>query len=261
MPRFDANLTMLFNEVGFLERFSMAANAGFDGVEYAYPYPYDKQQLVDRLGENNLRQILHNLPSGNWDSGERGIACLPDRINEFQDGVGKAVEYATYLGCKQVNCLAGITPENVPQDAIYETMISNLTFAATKLGEKNIDLLVEAVNTRDVPGFFVTSTQQVRSIINEIGLPNIGLQYDVYHMQIMQGDIVTTMKENLDVMKHIQIADNPGRNEPGTGEINYPFIFQSLDIMGYEGWIGCEYIPINNTVSGLQWASQYLPGR
>ena len=258
MPRLDANLTMLFNEVDFLDRFEAAAKAGFPGVEYAYPYSYDKERLVEELERNNLRQVLHNLPPGDWGAGERGIACLPDRVGEFQDGVGIAIEYANALGCKQVNCLAGIAPEGVDPDTLYRTLVSNLTFAASKLEEAGILLLVEAANTRDMPGFFVNHTTEVRSIIEEVGSQNLKLQYDVYHMQIMQGDLIPTIKADLDIIRHIQIADNPGRHEPGTGEIRYPFILQSLDVMGYDGWVGCEYVPLTTTEAGLHWASAYL---
>ncbi|MBE13386.1 MAG: hydroxypyruvate isomerase [Chloroflexi bacterium] len=258
MPKFAANLTMMFNEVEFLDRFEAAASAGFKGVEYLFPYDYDKGQLVDLLSKHGLAQVLHNLPAGDWDAGERGIACHPDRVEEFQDGVGKAVEYATMLNCPMVNCLAGIAPKSVASDRIHATLLDNLKFAASKLGEAGVQLLIEPINTIDIPGFYITGTQQGRSIINDTGSSNLFLQQDIYHMQIMEGDLARTIESNLDVIRHMQLADNPGRNEPGTGEINYPFLFGFIDNIDYEGWIGCEYRPAGDTIEGLGWIEPYL---
>ena len=261
MPKLAANLTMMFNEADFLDRFEAAAAAGFTAVEYLFPYDYNKDELAEKLRANGLVQALHNLPSGDWDGGERGIACIPGRTGEFQDGVGAAIEYAAALGCPQVNCLAGIAPDGADADALRETFVSNLRFAASKLQEAGIRLLIEPINTRDIPGFFLQHTDQALSIIEEAGSPNLYLQYDVYHMQIMEGDLTATIEANLDAIRHIQIADNPGRNEPGTGEINYPFLLSALDEMGYEGWIGCEYKPLTTTSEGLGWASSYLASK
>ena len=258
MPKFAANLTMMFNEVEFLDRFEAAARAGFKGVEYLFPYDYDKGQLVDLLSKHGLAQVLHNLPAGDWDAGERGIACHPDRVGEFQDGVGKAVEYATMLNCPMVNCLAGIAPKSVASDRIHATLLDNLKFAASKLGEAGVQLLIEPINTIDIPGFYITRTLQGRSIINDTGSSNLFLQQDIYHMQIMEGDLARTIESNLDVIRHMQLADNPGRNEPGTGEINYPFLFGFIDNIDYEGWIGCEYRPAGDTIEGLGWIEPYL---
>lgn len=258
MPNFCANLTMLFNEVDFLERFAAAAKAGFKGVEYLFPYPYDKNQLGDLLNKHKLKQVLHNLPAGDWAKGERGIACLPDRVSEFQDGVGKAVEYATTLGCKQINCLAGIAPADVPEAKVRETFVSNLRFAAKELEKAGIRLLIEPCNTRDIPGFYLNRSKQALDIMAEVGSSNLWLQYDIYHMQIMEGDLAPTIERNLSRIGHVQLADNPGRNEPGTGEINYPFLFGFLDRVGYQGWIGCEYKPKTKTVEGLGWIKPYL---
>ena len=258
MPRFAANLTMMFNEVDFLDRFDEAASAGFGGVEYLFPYDYPKEELADRLRRNGLTQVLHNLPAGDWDAGDRGNACDPARVGEFQDGVGQAIDYATALGCAQLNCLAGVAPAGVEGDALRETFVSNLRFAASELERAGIRLLVEPINTLDITGFYLTGTAQARSIIEEVGSGNLGLQYDVYHMQIMEGDLARTIEANLDAIGHVQIADNPGRNEPGTGEINYPFLFEFLDRVGYEGWIGCEYRPLETTESGLGWITPYL---
>ena len=252
MPKFAANLTMLFNEVGFLERFDAAGKAGFKGVEYLFPYDFKPDEIVAKLKANNLTQVLHNLPAGNWGGGERGIAVLPDRTDEFKAGVDKAIEYATALGCKQVNCLAGIAKDVDPKQA-HATFVSNLKFAAPKLKAAGIKLLIEAINTRDIPGFFLTSTKQALAVIDEVGSDNLFVQYDIYHMQIMEGDLARTIEANLPKIAHIQLADNPGRNEPGTGEINYPFLFDFIDKTGYAGWIGCEYKPKGETVAGLGW--------
>jgi hydroxypyruvate isomerase len=243
---------MLFNEVGFLDRFDAAAKAGFKGVEYLFPYDFKADEIVAKLKANNLTQVLHNLPAGNWGGGERGIAVLPDRVDEFKAGVDKAIEYATALGCKQVNCLAGIAKDVDPKKA-HETFVANLKFAAPKLKAAGIKLLIEAINTRDIPGFFLTSTKQALKVIDEVGSDNLFVQYDIYHMQIMEGDLAKTMEANLSKIAHIQLADNPGRNEPGTGEINYPFLFDYIDKLGYSGWIGCEYKPKTETVAGLGW--------
>ncbi len=253
MPKFAANLTMLFNEVDFLDRFEAAARAGFQGVEYLFPYDYDADALVERLQEHGLTQVLHNLPAGDWNAGERGIACHPDRVSEFRDGVAKAIEYATALGCKQVNCLAGIVPRSVSARTAHETFVENLRFAAPALEEAGIRLLIEPINTIDIPGFFLNRTHRGRSIISEVASPNLFLQHDIYHMQIMEGDLARTIERNLDVIAHFQIADNPGRHEPGAGEINYPYLFDLIDSSGYDGWIGCEYVPSTTTEEGLGW--------
>ncbi|HSO08284.1 MAG TPA: hydroxypyruvate isomerase [Pelomicrobium sp.] len=257
MPRFCANLTMLYNEVDFLERFAAAAKAGFRGVEYLFPYPYDKNQLKDQLGKHQLTQVLHNLPAGDWGKGERGIACHPARVGEFQDGVGKAIEYATALGCAQVNCLAGIAPQGVAPEKLRETFVANLKFAAGELKKAGVRLLIEAINTIDIPGFYLTTTRQAVDVIGAVGSDNLFVQYDIYHMQIMEGDLARTIEKNLKLIAHVQLADNPGRHEPGTGEINYPFLFDFIDRIGYTGWIGCEYKPAAATDAGLGWYKPY----
>ena len=259
MPKFCANLTMLFNEVDFLDRFEKAAKAGFKGVEYLFPYAWKKEQLVEKLGAFGLSQALHNLPAGDWNKGERGIACLPGRETEFQEGVGKAIEYAKALKCPQVNCLAGLTPAGVPADKVRKTLVANLRFAAAALEKEGIRLLVEALNDKDVPGFYLVRTADVLALIKEVGHANVYVQYDVYHMQIMEGNLTKTIQANLDKIAHIQIADNPGRNEPGTGEINYPNLFKAIDAAGYKGWIGCEYKPAGKTEDGLGWVKSCRP--
>lgn len=258
MPQFNANLTMLFNEVDFLDRFRAARDAGFKGVEYLFPYAHRKEDLVERLQANGLSQVLHNLPAGDWAKGERGIACLPDRVAEFQDGVGQAIEYALALQCPQLNCLAGIAPDGLDPERARETLIGNLRFAAAQLKAAGIRLLVEPCNTRDIPGFFLNRSRQALEIIDAVGSDNLFLQYDIYHMQVMEGDLAATIRGNLDRIRHLQLADNPGRNEPGSGEINYPFLFGFIDRLGYSGWIGCEYKPAKSTVEGLGWIKPYL---
>lgn len=258
MPNFAANLTMLYNELEFMDRFAAAARAGFKGVEYLFPYGYDRQRLADELHRHDLVQVLHNLPAGDWAKGERGIACHPDRVGEFQDGVGRAIEYAQALGCTQVNCLAGIAPAGAAPEKLREAFVANLRFAAVKLREAGIRLLIEPINTRDIPGFYLTRSRQALDIIREVGSDNLFLQYDVYHMQVMEGDLATTIGRNLAAIAHMQLADNPGRHEPGTGEINYSFLFDFIDRTGYRGWIGCEYKPLTATDAGLKWAKRYL---
>jgi hydroxypyruvate isomerase len=257
MPKFSANLTMLFNEVDFLDRFAKAATAGFKGVEYLFPYAWEKEQLVERLDAHGLIQVLHNLPAGDWSKGERGIACLPGRETEFQEGVGKAIEYAKALNCSQVNCLVGLTPAGVPTEKVRKTLIANLHFAAVALEKEGIRLLIEALNDKDFPGFHLVRTADVLGLIKEIGFPNVYLQYDVYHMQVMEGNLIKTIRANIDKIAHIQIADNPGRNEPGTGEINFPNIFKAIDADGYKGWIGCEYKPAGKTEDGFGWMKPF----
>jgi len=258
MPKFAANLTLLYNEHSFLDRFAAAAKAGFKGVEYLFPYEFDKDRLAEQLGKHGLTQVLHNLPAGNWAGGERGIGCHPNRVSEFQDGVGKAIDYAATLGCKQVNCLAGVRPPHLDPIEARETFIRNLQFAAPRLKDAGIKLLIEAINTRDIPGFYLTHTRQALDIIKAVGSDNLFVQYDIYHMQIMEGDLATTIENNLALIPHMQLADNPGRHEPGTGEINYSFLFDFIDRAGYTGWIGCEYKPATTTDAGLGWIRPYL---
>ncbi|PRH88457.1 hydroxypyruvate isomerase [Labrys okinawensis] len=253
MPRFAANLTMLFNEVPFMERFAAAARNGFAGVEYLFPYPFPAAELAAALKEHRLTQVLHNLPAGDWAGGERGIAVLPDRKAEFREGVAEAIAYAQALDCKLVNCLAGIAPAAVDAAEARATFVENIGYAAGELKKAGIRLVIEAINTRDIPGFFLTNTRQAAEIIAETGSDNVGLQYDIYHMQIMEGDLARTIEKYLPQIWHVQLADNPGRNEPGTGEIAYPFLYRWLDQLGYGGWIGCEYKPKGETEAGLGW--------
>lgn len=258
MLKFSANLTMLFNEVDFLDRFERAAKAGFKGVEYLFPYGWRHEELRERLDRYGLFQVLHNLPAGNWQAGERGIACLPGREGEFQDGVGEAIGYAKILGCPRLNCLVGKAPQDVPPEKIRQTLVNNLRFAATALDKEGIQLLIEPLNDQDMPGFYLVRTRDAFQLMEEVDHPNLFLQYDIYHMQIMEGNLTKTILNNLGRIRHIQLADVPGRHEPGTGEINFPNLFRTIDEAGYEGWIGCEYIPTGKTEEGLKWVEPYL---
>ncbi|WP_319518564.1 hydroxypyruvate isomerase [uncultured Martelella sp.] len=253
MPKLAANLSMLFTEMPFPDRFDAAAKTGFKGVEFLFPYDFEAGLLRDRLDRNGLEIALHNLPSGDWGAGERGIACLKDRKGEFQDGVGKAIAYATALGCPKVNCLAGKLPEGADRDAAEETLVDNLRFAAAELKKAGIMLVAEAINTYDIPGFFLSGTAQTLAVMDKVGSDNLFYQYDIYHMQRMEGELANTMKKHFARIGHIQLADNPGRHEPGTGEINYDFLLPYIDTLGYDGWIGCEYVPDQ----GFGWLKRF----
>ena len=253
MPKFAANLSTMFNEVPFIERFGAARAAGFDAVEFQFPYAFDPDEIVARLDRFKLELVLHNMPAGDWVNGERGMACDPRRIGEFQDGVGLALDYAEELGVRQLHCLAGKIHAAVTPERAHATYVSNLRFAAEQCLQRNVDLLIEPINTFDVPCYFLTRTRQAADIIAEVAAPNLFLQYDVYHMQRMEGELANTLRTNLPLIRHIQLADVPGRHEPGTGEINFPFLFKLLDEVGYRHWVGCEYTPVGDTVAGLGW--------
>lgn len=253
MPQFAANLTMLFTEHPFLDRFERAAKAGFSAVEFLFPYPYDAAELKARLDGHGLKLVLHNLPAGNWDAGERGIACHPERVDEFRRGVSQAIEYATTLGVPQLNVLAGKAPAGVDAATLRTTFVANLRFAAAELKAAGLKLLIEPINTYDIPGFYLSRTQHALDVLDEVGADNAFIQYDIYHAQRMEGELAATIQKHLARIGHIQLADNPGRNEPGTGEIHYPFLFAHLDRLGYTGWVGCEYKPATTTEAGLGW--------
>ena len=257
MPKFSANLSMLFCEHPFVERFAAAADAGFKAVEYVSPYSLPAGHIAELLAENKLQQALFNMPTGDWEKGERGIACHPDRTNEFQDGVGKVIDYAKALGCSKVNCLAGICLANVSRGDAFETLVSNVTFAAAVLKKENILLVIEPINFHDIPGFFLNTSKDGMSVLDAVGSDNLKLQYDVYHMQRMEGRLEETLTRLMPRIGHIQIADDPGRHEPGTGTINYARILKHIDALGYDGWVGAEYKPLNGTSSGLSWMKDY----
>lgn len=257
MLRFSANLSMLFLEYSFLERFDKAAQSGFRGVEFMFPYDYDIDVLKEKLQTNQLEHTLHNLPAGDWAAGERGIACIPGREEEFRDGVAAAVRYAKGLGNNKINCLVGKTPAVFSAEQIQQTLVENLRYAANMLAKEDILLLIEPINHFDIPGFHLTGTQQALALIDSVGSNNIKIQYDIYHMQRMEGELTQTMTTWANKIGHLQIADNPRRGEPGTGEINYDFIFKFIDKSGYDGWVGCEYKPLTTTEAGLSWINQY----
>lgn len=260
MLRFSANLSTLFGEVDFLDRFQRAAAAGFRAVECQFPYQWPKEALAEKLERHNLELVLHNIPPGDLSAGERGITCLPGRTTEFQESVGRAIEYAGYLKCPRLNCLAGIPPADMPAEEIRRVLVENLRFAAAALQRAGITLLVEALNSIDVPGFYLATSGQAFDLLDEVNHPNLKFQYDIYHMQIMEGDLTRTVRENLHRIGHIQLADNPGRHEPGTGEINFRNLLPAIDEAGYDGWFGCEYRPAGVTEAGLDWLKPFLTG-
>ena len=257
MPKFSANLTFLFNELPFMERFAAAAQAGFKAVEYMGPYPYPAADLQAALKANGLTQALFNLPAGDADSGERGMACIPGREAEFKAAVAQAINYAHALDCKRVNCLAGKLPLGVSREAATATMVGNLKYAAAELKREGIMLVTEPINSFDIPGYFVNRTSEALAILDAVGSDNLFIQYDVYHAQRMEGELGATLTNTMSRIGHIQIADNPGRHEPGTGEIHYAWVLKHIDALGYDGWVGCEYKPKTTTVEGLGWMKPF----
>lgn len=257
MPKFAANISMLYTEYPFLERFAAAAADGFKAVEYVSPYEETREAVAEELQRHGLTQALFNLPAGNWASGERGLGCLPDRIPEFRNSVDTAISYSKALKCDKVNCLAGIAPAGVAGDVLEQVFVENLAYAANRLADAGIVLVFEPINTRDIPGYYLNRTDHAERIMERVSHSNLLIQYDFYHMQVMQGDIMTTFERLQKKIGHVQIADNPGRHEPGTGEINHDFVFDRLDALGYEGWVGCEYRPAAGTTEGLGWIKAY----
>jgi hydroxypyruvate isomerase len=258
MPKFNANLSMMFNELDFLERFAAAARAGFKGVEFLFPYAYEKSQLAELLQKHKLELVLFNMPPGDFDAGDRGMACDPSRKGEFQEMTGKAIDYALALGCRQLHCMAGLKPRGVNEEQMREAYIASLQFAGKEAAKHGLTVLIEAINVRDIPGFYLNYSRQAVDILHYVGVPNVKFQYDIYHMQIMEGDLAPTIEKHLSHIAHMQLADTPGRHEPGTGEINYEFLFRHIDKVGYQGWIGCEYRPAAATEAGLGWVKKYL---
>jgi hydroxypyruvate isomerase len=253
MPHFAANLSMMFTDRPFLDRFGAAAQAGFRTIEFLFPYAFDPQEMRARLEEHALTQALFNLPPGNFDAGERGLACLPDRVEEFRSGVGKALEYADALGCSKLHCMAGLKPSDRPEREAYETYLGNLAYAASQCRSAGRMLLVEPINARDIPGYLMNTTTLARQVIGEVGADNLKLQLDLYHLQISEGDLAMRIRANADLTAHVQIAGVPDRNEPDIGEVNYPFLFDVLDETGFDGFVGCEYRPRGRTEDGLGW--------
>ncbi|QUJ69568.1 hydroxypyruvate isomerase family protein (plasmid) [Photobacterium sp. GJ3] len=258
MAKFAANLTMLFTEVPFLARFEQARQAGFQAVEYLFPYDYEADQLAEQLQFHQLEQALFNMPPGDWAGGERGIAALPDRVVEFEQSVETALHYAQALQCKKVHAMAGIVNPAFSLEAHRETFIRNLRYAADRFAAHGISVMIEPLNSRDVPEYFVAHQRDAVTLIQAIDRPNVKLQFDAYHAQIMDGDLTVLIQDLADHIGHVQIASVPARHEPFGGEINYPYLFEVLDKSGYQGWIGCEYNPQQGTQEGLSWVTPYL---
>jgi hydroxypyruvate isomerase len=261
MPRFNANIQFMFTEYDVLDRYDAAAKAGFTGVELQSPYDIPIAEIVARLESNGLRHVLINLPGDDPSTGAKNVAINPARRDLFRESVDQGVEYAAGLDCVAVNSGVGPAIDGVSHEAHWETYVENMQYAAPLFAEVGVKLLIEPINTRDQPGFFIHDSSQGMAAVAAVGHPNFGLQYDVYHMQIMEGDLAPTIAEHLSSIGHIQIADTPGRHEPGTGEINYPFVFAHLDSLGYSGWVGAEYHPSKRTEDTLEWARPYLSGQ
>jgi hydroxypyruvate isomerase len=253
MPKLAANLTMMFNEAPFLERFALARQHGFDAVEFLFPYAFDAAAIARALRQHQLQLVLHNLPAGDWAAGERGIACDPLRVDEFRASVATAIRYASALDVRQLHCLAGIVAPDADRAAAHATYIANLRYAAAELARHDLRLLIEPINTFDMPGYYLNGSAQAAAVIAEVGAPNLFLQYDIYHMQRMEGRLAETIAAHLPRIAHMQLADVPGRHEPGTGSIDFPALFARIDALGYTGWIGCEYLPLAGTAAGLGW--------
>ncbi len=259
MPKLAANISLLFPQLPFPDRFAAAAKAGFRYVEYQFPYPFGSaREIAERARAAGVEVVLHNLPAGDASKGDRGLACQPDRVNEFREGVERAIEYAKAVGCPRLNTLAGIAPAGVPREKAKQTLIENLRFAAGRFKAAGLTLLTEPCNPRTIPGFFLNTSKQGIEVIDATGADNLLLQYDLFHMQIVEGDLAKTIERLLPRIGHIQIADVPDRNEPGTGEINFGWLLPHIDRLGYKGWIGCEYLPKGDTVQGLSWATPFL---
>ncbi|MFC6672708.1 2-oxo-tetronate isomerase [Marinobacterium aestuariivivens] len=253
MPKLAANLSMLFNEVPFLDRFEAAAMAGFEAVEYLFPYDYEVADLRQRLNRFDLSQALFNAPPGDWAAGERGIACLPGREREFMEGIEQALEYAAVLGNRHIHVMAGRVPDHLAYDEAHGCYVDNLRRAAQRARQEAVTLLIEPINYVDMPGYFISLQEDAVALIDEIDEPNVRLQFDCYHCQIMQGNVIETFRNLLPYIGHLQIAGVPGRHEPDIGELHYPYIFEQIEASGYDGYIGCEYHPRANTVAGLGW--------
>jgi hydroxypyruvate isomerase len=253
MPKFAANLSTLFTEVAFLERFALARAAGFEAVEFQFPYAFEPDQIAQRLQRYHLELVLHNLPPGDWAAGERGFTCDPRRTAEFQDSVGLAIDYANELGVKRLHCLAGKLPPHVTHERAHAAYVDNLRYAAAECGAHGIAVLIEPINHYDIPGYFLTGSEQAAAVIEQAGVDNLFMQYDIYHMQRMEGELAASIGRYLPLIGHIQLADVPGRHQPGTGEIDFPGLFALLDARGYDGWIGCEYHPSGATGASFGW--------
>jgi hydroxypyruvate isomerase len=261
MPRFAANLSMMYTEVPFLDRFAAAAQDGFEAVEYLFPYEHTPAEIAQRLQAHGLTQALFNLPPGDWAAGERGMACLPGREAEFAASVDTAIAYAQATGCKKLHAMAGLMPAGADTQALRATYVANLRAAAAKLAPLGITLLIEPINSRDMPGYFLNWQHQAHDVLAEVGAPNLRVQMDFYHCQIMEGDLTRRLEKHWAGVGHIQIAGVPERHEPDSGEVNFPHLFDHLDQLGYDGFIGCEYRPKAGTSAGLRWLRAYLASK
>ncbi|WP_027285508.1 2-oxo-tetronate isomerase [Rubritepida flocculans] len=260
MPKFAANLSMMFTELPFLDRFAAARAAGFEAVEFLFPYEHPAAEIAKRLADNGLQQVLFNAPPGDWAAGERGTACLPGRQQEFRDGIMRALDYAGALGCPRLHVMAGMIPPGVAQGTLTSLYAINLAWAAERAIAQGVKCVIEPINQRDMPGYALTGTGNAVQVIEAVGPERLGLQFDLYHCQITEGDLVPRMQALLPYIAHMQVADTPGRHEPGTGEVNWPFVFAAIDAAGYRGWIGCEYRPKGETLAGLGWFAPYRAG-
>ncbi len=256
MPKFAANLSMLFTERPFLERFAQAKEAGFAAVEFLFPYEFDTAAIARELRRTGLEQVLFNLPAGDFAAGDRGMANDPARVEEFRDGVAKAIRIARELECGRLNCLAGLRLSRVPDDTQHATLVENLRYAADAAAAAGIRQVVEPLNVFDAPGYFLATPEAGFELVERVAHPNLSLQYDVYHSQRMSGNLAATIRAHIGQIGHVQIADSPDRHEPGTGEINYPFVLQALDEAGYDGWVSLEYRPRDSTESSLRWLTE-----
>ena len=257
MPRFAANLSMMFNEVPFLDRFAAAAKAGFEGVEFLFPYDFPAAEIRKRLKGEGLTQALFNMPPGDWANGERGLTSLPGRQSEFHEAVKRALDYAAELECRHVHCMAGIPGPDVAPGTAAALFAANLAWATERAAPAGVKLVIEPINHRDMPGYFLNTQAQGAAVIEAIGRDRLGLQFDLYHVQITEGDISKRMEKHMPIIAHMQIADVPARNEPGTGEIGWAYLFRRMDELGYAGWVGCEYRPAGDTVAGLEWRERF----
>lgn len=257
MPRFDANLSMMFSELEEPQRFQAASKAGFTAVEFLRPYTHPIADIRRWLDDTGLEMVLINTPSGDASKGERGLGALPGRQADFRAVLDQSLDYANGLGAGMIHVLAGVVPEGASRDEYEQTFVENLQEASETAKKRGVRLMLEPLNLRDVPGYLHSTTKQTRKIIEAAGVDNVFLQFDLYHLQIMQGDLVEGLRQNMDVIGHIQFSSVPGRHEPQYGEVNMPHCFQAIDDLGYTGWVGCEYFPRGSTLEGLSWARTY----
>ena len=259
MPRFAANLTLMFTELPFADRFDAAAAAGFTAVEFLFPYALEPEAVAERLGRNRLDLALFNMPPGDWDSGDRGLAALPERADEFEAGLATALRYAEACGATRLHLMAGMADKRDP--AALRRYRDCVARAAEALGARGLDLVLEPINGRDMPGYFLDDFDWAAALIDALGLPNVKLQFDLYHRQILHGDVATALRRMMPMIGHVQVASVPSRNEPDGEELNWPFLFAELDRLGYAGFVGCEYRPRGCTVDGLGWFAPYAGRR